>query len=115
MKINTELTNNIYQPLFFRLNKPGDKEQHELLLQDQNKVLIYDEIEGQLRELIKSLNPSIRIKQEEYPDMIEKHLNGTPINDYGVWVYYPWSSKLIHLLDEDEFVEVRTNRNRNKI
>jgi molybdopterin/thiamine biosynthesis adenylyltransferase len=115
MEINTELSNNIYQPVFFRLNKPQDKEQYELLLQAKNPIVIYDEIEGQLRELIKSLNPSIRIKQEEYPDLIKKHIGASSITDYGVWVFYPWSNKLIHLLDEDEFVEVRTNRNRNKI
>jgi tRNA A37 threonylcarbamoyladenosine dehydratase len=30
-------------------------------------------------------------------------------------VYYPWSSRLVHLLEEPEFVEVRTSRNVYKI
>jgi hypothetical protein len=70
---------------------------------------------GQLQELIKSQNPTIRIKPDEYQARIDKHLNGIAIDDYGVWVYYPWGRRLVHLLDEDEFVEVRTNRNQLKI
>ncbi|HRF79656.1 MAG TPA: hypothetical protein PL070_06180, partial [Flavobacteriales bacterium] len=34
---------------------------------------------------------------------------------YGVWVFYPWADRLVHLLDEPEFALVRTDRNRNKI
>jgi molybdopterin/thiamine biosynthesis adenylyltransferase len=37
------------------------------------------------------------------------------MEDYGVWVYYPWSDRLVHLLDEEEFVSMRTNRNVYKI
>ncbi len=115
MEKTTEVATNIYQPKFFRLNDVNNKEKYQLLLQSENHISVYDEIEGQLRELIKCLNPSIKINADEYPGLIEKHLNGQSIKEYGVWVYYPWSNKLIHLLDEEEFIEVRTNRNRYKI
>jgi molybdopterin/thiamine biosynthesis adenylyltransferase len=36
-------------------------------------------------------------------------------DQFGVWVYYPWANALTHLLAEDDFIEIRTNRNRNKI
>jgi hypothetical protein len=42
-------------------------------------------------------------------------VKGLPPEEYGVWVYYPWSYRLVHLLDEAEFAQVRTDRNRNKI
>lgn len=70
---------------------------------------------AQLRELIKCKNPSIQIGEEEYPELIQRHLAGKELLEYGVWVYYPWNQRLVHLLDEEEFIEVRTNRNRNKI
>lgn len=111
----SESINNIYQPIFFRLNKPKDKEKYQLLLQSGSPINVYDEIKGQLSELIKSLNPTIKINQEEYPGLIEKHLNGISISEYGIWVFYPWNKNLVHLLDEEEFIEVRTNRNRYKI
>ncbi len=47
--------------------------------------------------------------------LIGQHLADVPQHDYGVWVYYPWSKTLVHLLDEAEFIQVRTNRNQLKI
>lgn len=34
---------------------------------------------------------------------------------YGVWVHLPWASRIVHLLGPDEYHEVVTNRNRDKI
>lgn len=97
-----------------RLSNPADRAFFEELARD-GSVFVHDEIRGQLQELIKSLNPSVRIKAEEYPARIDKHLAGRELRSYGVWAWYSWSRRLVHLLDEDEFVEVRTNRNQYKI
>ncbi|HCN82836.1 MAG TPA: hypothetical protein DIT07_04345 [Sphingobacteriaceae bacterium] len=107
--------NEIYKPLFFRLNIEAEKKAFEDLINSDSTIYVQDGIEGQLTELIKCINPSKRISAEEYPALIEKHLNDQNIDQYGVWIYYPWIKKLIHLLDEEEFIEVRTNRNRYKI
>jgi len=114
LKINPEdkLT---YKPLFFRITNPTEKKALNNLLSNGEVLFVHDEMYGQLQELIKSQNPTIRIKPDEYQASIDNHLNGTVIDDYGVWVYYPWARRLVHLLDEDEFVEVRTNRNQLKI
>lgn len=103
----------MYEPEFFRLKNREEKAAFEQLLEEDIEVI--DEIEGQLRELIKSLNPKIKIAHKDYPALIEQHLAGADIYEYGVWVYYPWSRRVLHLLDEDEFIEVRTNRNRYKL
>lgn len=102
-------------PLFFRLQSAEDKDAFEHLTSSDDSISVHDEIEGQLKELIKSNNPSCKIKDSAYPSLIKKHLKGQNINEYGVWIFYPWSKRIIHLLDQDEFVEVRTNRNRYKI
>jgi hypothetical protein len=82
----------------------------------ENQVsFFHDEIYGQLQELVKMKNPAVRIKPEEYPELIQKHLGGRDIHSYGVWVYYPWSRRLVHMLDEEEFIKVRSNRNQYKI
>jgi hypothetical protein len=109
---NTQL---IYAPLLLRLTDPSDKKAFNDLLDESKVLFVSDEMYGQLQELIKSLHPSIKIKKDDYPGLIKKHLNGKDIYEYGVWVYYPWNQRLVHLLDKDEFVEVRTNRNRYKI
>ncbi len=107
--------NHTYTPVFFRLSTASDKRALDELLAEKKVSFIHNEIYGQLQELIKSQNPSIRIKADEYEARITNYLGGKAIDEYGVWVYYPWSRRLVHLLDEDEFVEVRTNRNRYKI
>lgn len=108
-------TKNVYRPVIFNLSNPADKIAFNDLVKGPKLVFVCDEINSQLQELVKGRNPSIKIKKEEYPALIEKHLAGRDVNEYGVWVYYPWARRLIHLLDEDEFVEIRTNRNQYKI
>ena len=108
-------TGEVYAPILFRLHVPDEKTALEYLVGYAPEISVHDEIEGQLRELVKSNNPSLKIKPQEYDEMILRHLDGRSMVEYGVWVYYPWSKKLLHILDEEEFVEVRTNRNRYKI
>src|SRR5262245_57059718 len=76
---------------------------------------VFDEIAGQLRELVRSLEPGRRMTAAEVDEAVGAHLGGVAPEDYGVWVYYPWSHRLVHLLDEAEFVFLRTNRNTYKI
>ncbi len=105
----------IYEPIFYRLYNPDDKKLFLKLCSSEKNVSIYNHIDEQLKELIKCLNPTIQLTENDYPSLIKKHLNNIPIDEYGVWIYYPWSNRLVHLLDEDEFILVRTNRNQLKI
>jgi len=107
--------NHIYTPLFFRLNNDADQKAFETLLSSGKVTYLGDEIIGQLKELIKSEHPSVRLKPDEYERLIADRLKGKESTTYGVWVYYPWSGCLIHILDETEFIAVRTNRNQYKI
>lgn len=104
---------NIYRPEFFYLESNTDKKRFDDLL--KKEPYIFDTIESQLRELIKVQNPSMNPTEGEYNAFIKEHLKGTDIYDYGVWVYYPWSHRIVHLLGEEEFIKVRTNRNKDKI
>ena len=65
--------------------------------------------------MIKLRSPRKKLSEQEVTEKIKSHLKSTPKNKYGVWVFYPWLNKVVHLLDEKEFVEVRTNRNQYKI
>jgi nitroreductase len=101
------------RPEFFRL--PADLARLEELLKRNPRVEVHDTLHEQVRELVRSLNPAVRFGREELDAAAVAHLGGTPAHEYGVWVHYPWSHKLVHLLDEAEFALVRTDRNRNKI
>ena len=100
-----------YKPIFV---KPNDTEILNELKEDRS-INIIDTIDSQLKELIKSKYPSKQISKEEFPHLIHEFINQTSIENYGTWVYYPWSKKLIHILNEKEFVHLRTNRNMHKI
>jgi hypothetical protein len=104
-----------YTPSFFRTYIDADQQALEHLIAEGKVSFAHNEINSQLQELIKCMNPSVRIKSDEYEALISKHLNGRSLEEYGVWVYYPWSRRLVHLLDEEEFIKVRTNRNQFKI
>ena len=104
----------VYKPQFFRLSEKESREKFDLLLV-RNDVHVYDEINSQIKELIKSRNPRRRLTDEDYAQLIKEHLSGVDSDEFGVWVYYPWSGRVVHILDESEYVELRTSANRHKI
>ncbi len=112
--LETSNLNSLYQPTFFRLSGNEDKKNFEQII-SRPEVSVYDQIQNQLRELIKSQNPGKQLNDADYERLINDKLNNKPANDYGVWVYYPWSGKVIHMLDREEFIDLRTSANRQKI
>ena len=115
LSTQNKVTDFLYDPLFFRLSNADDKLRLNTLLDENPYITVYDELIGQLEELVKSRNPKIRFTKESLTKAAIVHLGNTPSEDYGVWVYYPWAFRLVHILDEQEFVSVRTNRNHYKI
>jgi nitroreductase/molybdopterin/thiamine biosynthesis adenylyltransferase len=105
----------LYRPVMFRPGLAEDRERLEELLKRTPGIRVHDELRSQVRELVRALNPSVKWAPGELDQAAIDHLGSTPAFAYGVWVYYPWSGRLVHLLDEAEFVRVRTDRNRNKI
>jgi molybdopterin/thiamine biosynthesis adenylyltransferase len=79
------------------------------------KPIVTDDIIVQVAELVKCLYPKERLSGERQHARALDHFGSISPNMYGVWVYYPWSNRLVHLLDESEFSLVRTNRNHYKI
>lgn len=102
-------------PSFFRLSDPNDKRLFVQLINQNPHVKIYDQIESQLRELMKIRAPEKKFSAPELAAAAHAYLNGVDPENYGVWVYYPWSGNMVHLLDEEEFIELRTSRNLFKI
>lgn len=102
-------------PQFFRLSKEQDKARLSELFQSVTDCEVYDTIKEQLFELQRIRNPHIPPVQLNKEQFLSDLLKSTPLQEYGVWVYYPWSKKLVHLLDEQEYFELRTSRNLYKI
>jgi molybdopterin/thiamine biosynthesis adenylyltransferase len=105
----------VSEPLFFRLNKENEKKELDALLAATPGIIVHDEILAQVEEYVKATHPARVFTKDELTKAAIQHMGDVAAEEYGVWVYYPWSEKLVHLLDETEFVEVRTNRNQYKI
>lgn len=101
-----------------RLYDPGDAADRAALaaLVDGGDLLyVHDFMAAQLGELIEVRNPARKFAPAELELEVAAFLDGRVPADYGRWVHYPWSRRLVHVLPRDEYREVRTSRNRNKI
>lgn len=104
-----------YEPVLFRLTQQQDRLAFENLLREHPDILVHDTIQNQLRELIKIQHPAERLDEKQLDELVKQHLGDVPMEIYGVWAYYPWQRKIVHILDEEEFIALRTNRNLYKI
>ena len=68
---------------------------------------------GQWNEWFKCCHPGASADQATAAFAARE--GSSPTGRYGTVVWYPWRKKAVLLLEEADFVEVRTNRNRNKI
>ena len=103
-----------YKPIFFRNSNSADRICLNELKNSNDIAFIFDEIDRQLNELIRCRFP-MGVSDSESQSLRKEILANNTEEDYGVWVYYPWRKTLVHILDEKEFIEVRTNRNQLKI
>lgn len=102
-------------PQFFRLGIAEDKARLAELFQAVPDCAVYDTIEEQLFELQRIRNPHVPADQLNKEQFLSHQLKNISLHEYGVWVYYPWNKKLVHMLDEQEYIELRTSRNLYKI
>jgi molybdopterin/thiamine biosynthesis adenylyltransferase len=105
----------VCRPQFYRTMDIAERQSMLDLQSNTAGIQVFDTLSSQLRELVKSRNPRIVYTFAELNTAVQKLLGSTPVEEYGLWVYYPWSKRLVHILDEEEFTELRTNRNKYKI
>jgi len=105
----------VTKPEIYRLSSKDDINGFKTLLEQNPQLEVCDTLYQQLKELIKIKYLSKANSPQEIEDLVTTHLNNVPLEEYGVWVYYPWLNKVVHTLDEEEFIQVRTNRNQHKI
>jgi tRNA A37 threonylcarbamoyladenosine dehydratase len=103
-----------FKPLFYRIYNENDRIAFSQIL-DKPGILLTDYVLDQVKELMKITHPHLKLSPQEQEEAALQHITPLSIKDYGVWVYYPWSNRLVHIVDEKEFVELRTSRNQYKI
>jgi nitroreductase len=106
-----------WQPSLFSLTDPAHRSAIEELLAAGKIAAVHDEIEDQLGELLSTREPHRKLKGEALAAEVRRFLGeaGLSAAEYGTWVYYPWTKRLVHVLPEASYRELRSSRNRYKI
>jgi len=114
LRIQQKSKSTLYRPTFYKLSSEKDRSEFIKLLELPG-ITVNDNIFDQVKELVKVRNPSIRFSTEALLIKTKEHIGKVELEAYGVWVFYPWSNRLVHILDREEFIDVRTSRNMHKI
>src|ERR1043165_2861388 len=102
-----------HRTFIFRLT-PDDIERFDALCRER-RLNVIDTIERQLADLALLRLPSAH-QSAERSSFVEQALASQGArSSYGNWVYFPWESKVVHLLGPDDYFDVITNRNQDKI
>lgn len=111
-EVNTNALN--YRPLILSPGKASDASKL-VELKALPSITVNDTLDSQVAELIKINNPSEVFTEDALEEEVDLFFKSVVKENYGLWVYYPWRSTLVRTLDEDDFVRLRTSRNKYKI
>ena len=76
---------------------------------------VHDTLGDQLVELVETREPAMDLDPDALRARVAAHLGEVPLAHHGTWFLYPWSRRVVHVLPELEYRELRSSRNRNKI
>lgn len=102
-----------YEPFIFQ-TKPEEEEAFEMICGNSDLTII-DYIDRQLEELVRIQNPAQTDKAKRM-EVVEKMLDDEEeLAASTNWVYFPWNYSVVRILNENDYFEVITNRNKFKI
>ncbi len=82
-------------------------------LTDQGHESI-DTLHSQLSDLVQTRQPQRKMDPAQVREAVSAFLDERGPH-YGAWAHYPWSRRLVRIVEEAEFVALRTDRNQHKI
>lgn len=110
-----QIDTSLWKPTILRSSNPEDHFRLKELRSTKSGVIIHDEILSQIRELVKTRNPTLSQNNSFIDTAVQTYIQDRETVDIGVWVWYEWENRLVHLLGKEEFVELRCSRNQMKI
>jgi hypothetical protein len=77
-------------------------------------IVVHDEIDRQVAELAQVRLPGAG--DAERAEWVRRHVEGAGgLAAVGAWMHVPWERRVVHVLAESDFLDVVTDRNRDKI
>lgn len=104
-----------WQPRVFAAGDPFAMRELQSLRARHPSASIHDTLRAQLWELFETRHPTVTMDDATFDRLVGESLGTDALPQYGNWVWYPWSHRLVRVLPATEFTEVRLSRNRNKI
>jgi hypothetical protein len=106
-------------PMVFDLSFAEHEEMVRNLFLKAPNLTIYDQYLDQLLELFTSRHPELKLmperKEEFWMEFLAAREERSELKLQGRWVYFSWKNVFCHLLEPEEFFELRLSRNRNLI
>jgi len=102
-----------YRAALFHLSSPAGLEAWREFSRETNAPLDASRMAGQWMDWFRCGHAFVT--PAEATAAFSAREGSSPTGRYGTVAWYPWKKKAILLLEEAEFIAVRTNRNRNKI
>lgn len=103
------------QPVVLDRSRTADAERMNHLIGSGQVRSLHDTIDRQIDDLVRVRARRGDLPPHELRDGRARILCGADPAQYGRWVFYPWSGRLVHVLPPAEFAEVRLDRNRHQV
>lgn len=101
-----------WSPVFLQL-APGEFQGLEAVC-ERHGITLLDSIDRQLLELGQVRLPAGR--PDDWAEFVSKRkAEAGDRGAVGAWVFFPWESRVVHLLARNDFLDVVSDRNRDKI
>jgi len=107
-------------PVLLSLKSKDDLAKLEALAKNGRGPEVIDNYAEQYAELLLSKNAQLyranhQVQVASIAELLKEHYGSHKPWQLGSWVYFPWSNRLIHVLDQEDFEALRTIRNRDLI
>jgi molybdopterin/thiamine biosynthesis adenylyltransferase len=117
---NPESGHNKEHPVVIKMDEPGAEERLREIADTSARLNVLDTYGEQYAELLLSKHAHLYranydVQVASIAEMLEEHYKGRPAWSLGSWVYFPWKSQLVHILDQHNFEDLRSIRNRDLI
>ncbi len=107
-------------PVVIKMDKPDAQKQLQTLIKNSEPQAIVDNYAEQYAELLLSKNAHLyranhEVQVDSIKNLLDEHYGKADPWTLGAWSYFPWSGQLIHVLNQEDFEDLRTIRNRELI
>jgi molybdopterin/thiamine biosynthesis adenylyltransferase len=106
---------NSWLPEILNVKEEHCRQRFNEIIAPGNRVAIIDHFKLQKIELLKTRMPGKPVTADLLEEQFNNLLQGADASIEGLWIFYPWLNKIVHTLNKEEFIELRTNRNYYKI